>query len=115
MQAFFLPVRLAIAMKEDHGMYHNLYRDTDDFRRRAGAKLRGLLHLVLHVRKHDDIAMPVYRRGHPTHWPEVPDTPDAGTRKIVIMHEFTMMAELIASVSYPSVASVTNQPTNHRF
>lgn len=101
MQAFFLHVRLGIASREEPGQYHNLYKSFEDFEARSGAKLRGLAYLSVHCLGHDDVAMPHYRRGHPIFWPADPPTPNPGKRKIIVMHEFTMMAELIASASLP--------------
>lgn len=99
-QSFFLPTRLAIASRELRKEYHNIYIDALDYHRRAGSKLKGLVNLCIHGFKHDDIDMPVY--SHDTHpvFPEPPNTPNPGIRKIVVMHEFPMMAALIESVSF---------------
>lgn len=104
-QNFFLDLRLAIASREPHPEYHNLYTSDEDCRCRAGAKLKGLVKLLLHCFKHDDVEMPVYKRGTKTVWPKTPKTENAETRKVVVWHEFTMMADLIASVSQPPPSS----------
>lgn len=67
---------------------------------RAGEKLKATVRLCSHGLRHDDIAMPVYDRNGLPVYPESPKTPNAGIRKIVVMHEFPMMALLIESVSY---------------
>lgn len=75
-----------------------MYVDHLDCERRAGAKLLGLIDLLVHCFEHDDIGMPIYVRGEDTEWPAAPETENPWTRKIVVWHEFTMMADLIASV-----------------
>lgn len=76
-----------------------MYTDERDCKARAGAKLLGLVELLLHCFTHDEVEMPEFKRGVATVWPSAPVTENLQSRKIVVWHEFTMMADLIASVS----------------
>lgn len=96
-----MPIRLSIGSRETHPIYYNFYVDQQDFADRAGAKLMGLVDLCAHYMTHDYIDPPVYIRGVETEWPDAPNTHNPTMRKIVVWHEFTMMAGLIASVSLP--------------
>lgn len=101
LQNFFLDMRLRIASREPHGEYTNIYVDGQDYLDRAGAKLKCMVDITRHGMSHDEVEMPTFNHDGPPTYPKPPPRPNPGKRKIVIMHEFTMMAALIESVSSP--------------
>jgi hypothetical protein len=69
----------------------------------ASTKLKDLIKLVVHLLQDDRVDMPTWDEDGIAAWPEPPAIEDGATRpqtrKILISHEFTMMAHTIISVS----------------
>jgi hypothetical protein len=75
----------------------------DDFNKLASTKLKDLVKLVVHLLEDDRVDMPTWDEDGTTAWLNQPAIEDGATRpqmrKILISHEFTMMAHTIISVS----------------
>ncbi|KAF7974464.1 hypothetical protein HWV62_12104 [Athelia sp. TMB] len=111
---FYLPLRLTLACPEpwgdDDDGRPDVYRSLDDFEARAGNKLITAVKVTKHLLTHDDIGIPDFT-GEVHVYPDPPACPDGEecprTRKLLLYHEFTMMADLIQSaLSVSGVESI---------
>lgn len=102
-QAFFTHYRTNIAYPFDR---HNedtypVFADLAAWGLRPGAKLQKLIDLLRHLLSHDEIEIPNFQKDDP--WPSPPPVPDGQQpprkRKIIVSHEFAMMAHTLKSVS----------------
>jgi hypothetical protein len=79
------------------------FKSLEDYQNTPGSKIDLLISLVKHSLLHDDIQPASFDENGKAQWPLAPESPNSGTRKIIIYHEFTMMAPLILSVRHAFV------------
>jgi hypothetical protein len=99
-QNFYIQFRTFVAYPFVEEKKYTAFKSLKDYRAAPGSKLDLLIQLVKHSLLHDDIQPASFNDAGEAQWPLPPETPTARLQKVVIYHEFPMMASLILSVSY---------------
>jgi hypothetical protein len=82
------------------------FKSLEEYQAAPGSKLDLLISLVKHSLLHDDIPPASFDSDGQAQWPSAPETPNAGLQKVIVYHEFPMMAALVISVSLQSIHAI---------
>ena len=99
-QHFYTEYRTFVAYPSASKKQYNAFKSLEEYQAAPSSKLNLLIKLVKHALLHDDIQAASFDSDGNVQWPLVPDTPNQMMQKVIVYHEFTMMAPLILSVCF---------------